>query len=320
MRARFIGIGFQKCGTTTLYELLRHHRELILTQDVKEPMFYRVGWWREKKGAQWYEKRYFGGYPENDARLPGEINAGLGENGCAEWIAKDFAADTKLIFMMREPVERSYSAYKYFLARGFLPMRYMRLDRRRGHAAAFDVYVHNILEHPGKKAEILKKRRKYLVFSQSCYAELIGEYAQYFPKEQMHFILFEDFVKNQEKECRKVYDFLGIGEDEKVPYGIRSNEGNQRAAGSVWAILHLWFVAFNYWLTEYLDVEKDHPVAYRRYRIVHDWVIRKSFQEDEDHSKVTDSTRQYLQQYYQQEIAQTEKLIGRSLEGIWYGK
>jgi hypothetical protein len=88
----------------------------------------------------------------------------------------------------------------------------------------------------------------------------------------------------------------------------------------VWAILHLWFVAFNYWLTEYLDVEKDHPVAYRRYRIVHDWVIRKSFQEDEDHSKVTDSTRQYLQQYYQQEIAQTEKLIGRSLEGIWYGK
>ncbi len=318
MRPEFIGIGFQKCGTTTLYELLCHHREVLLTQDVKEPMYYRVGWWRERKGPEWYENRYFGKYDENDPRHPGEINAGLGENGCAAWIAKDFAAETKLIFMMREPVGRAFSAYKYFLARGFFPMRYMRLDRKKGHAAAFDVYVHDILENPKKRSQIMERRRKYLVFSQGLYAQHIREYLQYFPKEQMHFILFEDFVKDQEKECQKLYEFLGIGEDPEVPYGIRSNEGNQRASGPIWGMWHFLFTAFNYWLTEYLYVQKDHPVAYRRYRYVHDWVIRGSFEEDPDHSKVLPSTREYLQQYYQDEIRETEKLIGRSLKGVWY--
>ena len=318
MRARFIGIGFQKCGTTTLYELLRHHRELLLTQDVKEPMFYRVGWWRERKGADWYESRYFGRYSENDPRLPGEINAGLGENGCAAWIAKDFAKDTKLIFMMREPISRSYSAYKYFLARGFFPMRYMILDKQKGHAAAFDTYVHDILENSKKRAKIMERRRKYLVFSQSLYTEHVEEYAQYFPQEQMHFILFEDFVKDQKAECEKLYRFLGIGDDEAVPYGIRSNEGNQCAAGPIWAMWGFLFTAFNYWLTEYLYVEKNHPVAYRRYRIVHDWVIRHVFCEDTDHSKVLDSTKEYLGQYYRNEILETEKLLGRSLKGVWY--
>ena len=317
MRARFICIGFQKCGTTTLYELLRHHRGIVLTQDVKEPMFYRVGWWRKKKGAGWYENRYFGRYAPDDPRLPGEINAGLGENGCAEWIARDFAKDTKLIFMLREPAERSYSAYKYFLARGFLPVKYFLLDRKVGHAASFDVYVHDILENPHKRGDILRQRRKYLVFSQSCYAELIREYRQHFPPEQMHYILFEEFVKDQETECSELYRFLGVSADSNVPYGIRSNEGNQRAAGAIWAMWHLLFTAFNYYLTEYLDVEQGHPVAYRRYRVVHDWVIRKSFARDEDHSKMQPQTREYLRHYYEGEIAETEQIIGRSLKGVW---
>ncbi len=317
MRAKFICIGFQKCGTTTLYELLRHHHGIVLTQDVKEPMFYRVGWWRKNKGADWYEKRYFGRYAPEDPRLPGEINAGLGENGCAEWIAKDFPGDTKLIFMLREPAERSYSAYKYFLARGFLPLKYFLLDRRKGHAVSFDAYVHDILENPKKKKNILRRRRKYLVFSQSCYAELIREYRQYFAPGQMHYILFEEFVKDQEKTCDELYQFLGVEADSAVPYGVRSNEGNQRATGPIWAMWHFLFTAFNYYLTEYLDVEKEHPVAYRRYRVVHDWVIQKSFTMDEDRSKILPQTGDYLRNYYEGEIAETEQIIGRNLKGVW---
>ena len=219
--------------------------------------------------------------------------------------------------MLREPAERSYSAYKYFLARGFLPVKYFLLDRKVGHAASFDVYVHDILENPHKRGDILRQRRKYLVFSQSCYAELIREYRQHFPPEQMHYILFEEFVKDQETECSELYRFLGVSADSNVPYGIRSNEGNQRAAGAIWAMWHLLFTAFNYYLTEYLDVEQGHPVAYRRYRVVHDWVIRKSFARDEDHSKMQPQTREYLRHYYEGEIAETEQIIGRSLKGVW---
>ena len=34
----FICIGFQKCGTTSLYDLLKQHSDIYLTEDVKEPI------------------------------------------------------------------------------------------------------------------------------------------------------------------------------------------------------------------------------------------------------------------------------------------
>lgn len=46
----FVCIGFQKCGTTTLYDLLKQHANIYLTEDVKEPMFYRVPGFRQILG------------------------------------------------------------------------------------------------------------------------------------------------------------------------------------------------------------------------------------------------------------------------------
>ena len=56
----FICIGFQKCGTTSLYDLLKQHSDIYLTEDVKEPMFYRVPFVRQILGRDWYRHRYFG--------------------------------------------------------------------------------------------------------------------------------------------------------------------------------------------------------------------------------------------------------------------
>ena len=56
----FICIGFQKCGTTSLYDLLKQHSDIYLTEDVKEPMFYRVPFVRQILGRDWYRKTDFG--------------------------------------------------------------------------------------------------------------------------------------------------------------------------------------------------------------------------------------------------------------------
>lgn len=318
LRPKFICIGFQKCGTTTLYELLRQHKDIILPMDVKEPMFYRCSWWREKKGKDWYEERYFGCYDEHDPRMPGEVNAGLGENPCVKGISEDFPKETRLIFMMRNPAERTYSSYKYFLARGFLPMRYVVKDKKIGHAASFDAYVKEILGDEKKRNQIMQHRLRYLVFAGGMYATVIHEYEKHFPKEQMHFILFEDFVQDEKGECRKLYDFLGLPDDPDIVYGIKSNEGNQRSSGPIWSKWNIAFTSFNYWLSEYLYVQKNHPVAFRRYHVVHDWVIDHSFQKDEDHAPMLDETRKILQDYYQNEVREVEEILGRSLQGIWY--
>lgn len=318
MRPEFICVGFQKCGTTSLYELIRQHPDVILPNGVKEPMFYRCSWWRDRKGADWYEDRYFSCYDQDDPRIPGEINAGLGENPCVKGISEDFPKETKLIFMMREPASRTYSAYKYFLARGFLPMRYVLMDMIIGHAKSFDTYVKEVLGNAKKRAAIPEHRLKYLVFAGGMYRTVIEEYEKHFPKNQMHFILFEDFVKDEKKECEKLYDFIGLAHDPDIVYDIKSNEGNQRSSGPIWSKWNIAFTSFNYWLSEYHYVEREHPLAFRRYHVVHDWVIDNSFRPDEDHSKMLDSTKAMLQEFYQDEIRGAEQCLGRTLQGVWY--
>ena len=166
MKPEFLCIGFQKCGTTTLYDILKQHGKIVLTEGVKEPMFYRVPFLRTLLGAKWYENRYFGHCQPEDGQIAGEVNAGLSFRGCADKIGGDFSPETKLIFLMRDPADRCYSAYKYFLALGFLPCRTVWDDRKCGHAEAFDRYVKSILGSRFHRKCIMFRRLKYLCFSQ----------------------------------------------------------------------------------------------------------------------------------------------------------
>ncbi len=160
---QFICMGFQKSGTTTLFEILRQHPDIALCRDVKEPMYYRVFVLRALGGTWYYRKRYFGHLKTwgSETRMVGEINAGLTFTHCAQKLCHDLPPETKLIFMMREPVARTYSAYKYFLARGYMSEEVVRDDAENGHAAAFDRYVRSVLEDPEQRSEIMKKRLEY---------------------------------------------------------------------------------------------------------------------------------------------------------------
>lgn len=320
MQPEFICIGFQKCGTTTLYDLLRQHRGIVLTSDVKEPMIYREDFFYKLLGGkQWYEKRFFGSIAEDDKRLRGEVNAGLGLNGCAEKIGKDYSKDTKLIFMMRSPVDRAYSAYKYFLAEGFLPVHIMKIDRRNGHAEGFDNYVRYVLGSRTRRGEIMKHRQRYLVFSQGNYGTLINEYLEYFPKENMHFIFFEDFVKDEYAACLELYEFLGIENDPAIHYGLKSNEGNIRARNSAWSKAGYCDMGVYYCLYEFMDCSHRHPGIYKVYRTkIHEPLQNRCMVKETDSGAVLPETRELLERYYAPEVREASEITGRDLQKIWY--
>ena len=354
----FICIGFQKCGTTSLYDLLKQHSDIYLTEDVKEPMFYRVPFVRQILGRDWYRKRYFGhleeaGRMEPDARrrasenvglltgrrgsaaaagasaagssaagssateedsaaaqkkispasapaqtdvssvwkpeaevfvsrssdgqpsplYPGEINAGLGFNGCARLLGKDFSPKTKLIFMMRDPADRCYSAYKYFLALGFLPMSVVADDKKRGHAAAFDSYVRSVLFNPRRRKEIMRHRMKYLCFSQGNYAYCIQEYLRYFPRENMKFVFFEEFVRDEELVTKDILDFLHIPQDPEMTFNVKSNETNFRAASPFRSKIMYLLQGTYYTTFEFLNMKRFCPGFFRNFMAFYDWTM-----------------------------------------------
>lgn len=316
MRPSFLCMGFQKCGTTTLFDLLLRHRGVALPRDVKEPMYYRVPLARAIGGKKYYEWRYFSHLPTDEQRVVGEVNAGLTLEHCAQRLKRDFSPETKLIFMMRNPVNRAWSAYKFFLALGFLPLATVRDDEARGHAAAFDRYVHEVLDNPKKRGEIMKKRQKYLVFSQGCYESCIREYDGYFPRH--HYILFEEFIRDQKTVCEELYKFIGVEPDEEVPYGIRANETHKAAAGPLRARWREWVKGFDYILDELIGMREWAPPVYGAYHKFNRAMYRVCLKEDSDRSKMLPETRAYLEDYYRPEKEAIERRLGRDLSGIWY--
>lgn len=318
MFPQFVCIGFQKCGTTTLADILKQHHGLLLTRDVKEPMFYRVLGFRSILGKKFYEKRYFGHAAKAETHMSGEINAGLSFTGCAKKIAQDYPKDTKLIFMMRNPVDRCYSAYKYFMALGFLPLKVMKDDAGNGHQTAFANYTKKSLSSPDCKKRFLKKRLKYLCFSQSCYTACINEYLRYFPKENMKFIIFEEFIKNQEENCKDIYNFLGITDDITIDYKILSNEGVIRAASPIKSKIGIIFMGLYYLFFEFMDLSRKAPRFYKHFENQNRRIQNRCVVRDTDNTKMNAETRTRLENFYRAEKSGIEALIGRDLSPIWY--
>ncbi len=107
MLPTFLGIGTQRGATTWLANCLREHPD-VFVPELKEASFfdihYRYGW-------HFYEG-FFGG--AQNVKAVGEITPDyLYCLKCPERIARHLP-DVKLFAILRNPIERAYSAYIFF--------------------------------------------------------------------------------------------------------------------------------------------------------------------------------------------------------------
>ncbi len=314
----FVCMGFQKSGTTTLYDILKQHPQVALCRDVKEPMYYRFPF-LDVLGMHhyYYRERYFGHLDRKDKRLRGEINAGLTYDDCAHKVRRDYSHKVKMIFMMRNPADRSYSAYKYFLARGFLPSWAIRYDMTYGHARGFDHYVHWVLDNRTRRSQIMEHRLKYMVFSQSNYGACIAEFLNGFDLKNMKFVFFEEFIQDQHAACREIYDFIGIDDVPGIDYDIKSNEGNDRVVSVPRATEYWWIKGINYMLYDLFLMSHWGPHLYDRYHAMYLRERDKCLVPDHDKDAMLPSTRRYLMRYYEPDIRKVERITGKDLHQLW---
>lgn len=112
VRPRFLIIGAQKAGTTSLFDYLSHHPYLVPSRQ-KEVCFFSNDELYQK-GEAWYHSHFPMPYRVLKGSLAYEATPEyLFYPQCPERIFQ-YNAGMKLIIILRDPVERAYSAWNMY--------------------------------------------------------------------------------------------------------------------------------------------------------------------------------------------------------------
>lgn len=311
MKPDFICAGFSKCGTTTLYHILKQN-SYIGVSNIKEPEFYQNNIFY-LKGFEWYQKRYYSTIKYIPGKLVGEVNPRLSEKKIArtaQRMSKDFSKDLKLIFIMRNPVERCFSHYKHELLEGKIDYKTSKYDSKYGHTKAF----HKKVKEVYKKNNLSSQK----IFYSGKYYYIINHFMKYFKKENMKFIIFEEFVKNPEKISKEIYEFLNIPIDTNIEYKVNSNKGKEVTIVSgnkikLFGILHNIRKTF-----ADLELYNRYPFISKQIDKLYYKMKKQSRIRSQKQSFINRKTRILLENYYREDKNKLEKLIQKNLDILWF--
>ena len=190
-KPNFFCIGAQKSGTTLLYEHLKNIDDIYLP-DIKELHFFDTPD-KYEKGIDWYTEAYFKN--ANSFSKVGEITPSyLFLKEVPKRIYTSLGKDLKFIVMLRNPIQRAYSQYI---------MRYRKNEEKYSFNDAL------ILELSRTKANG-EYMRQYSYAQRGFYVSQIEEYLKYFDKKQFMFILFDEFIINQDLWIEKICKYLNV--------------------------------------------------------------------------------------------------------------
>lgn len=174
-------VGAQKAGTTWLFECLDEHPQVFVPR-VKEVHFFDrpedSRFSQRHRGLDWY----FSQFPDEPAfKARGELTPDYMFYPHVVDELYELNPAMRIIFMLRNPVDRAYSAYWM---------------RRRHDAGLADF------------AALADPASNYV--TRGFYARQIAPYLERFPREQVRIYIYEEAVRDPEPFVADLYAFLGV--------------------------------------------------------------------------------------------------------------
>ncbi|HXE80083.1 MAG TPA: sulfotransferase [Vicinamibacterales bacterium] len=169
-------IGAQKCGTTSLHYYLSAHPQISMSSDKELDFFIEELNWR--RGLEWYASHF-----NPAAAVRGESSPNYTALHLFPGVAgrmQRVIPDARLIFVVRDPVDRLVSHWVHSYAKG----NESRL-------------MHEVLEDD-----------RYL--SRSRYAMQLRPFLDAFPRERILILEMDDLKHHRHETMRAVYEFLGV--------------------------------------------------------------------------------------------------------------
>jgi hypothetical protein len=193
----FFIAGAQRSGTTYLYQLLAEHPEIEMAKPLRpEPKFFLLDPLFER-GLEYYEYHFFEG--KRTARLRGEKSTSYIESEQAAQRIVSCFPEAKILFLLRDPIERAISNYWFSVNSGLETMSMTK---------AFLHETERWLYYDDASTSV----SPYGYLKRGHYIDYISMYERYFPAESLRVMLYEQFVGSA-AEVHDLYAFLGVDPD-----------------------------------------------------------------------------------------------------------
>lgn len=192
-RPDFIGLGGQRSGTAWIYNCLEEHPNLCLPE---KEINYFVHEDKFSQGANWYASQFASCDPRS---LAGEISSLYLYHPAAPERIYQHNPDARLIVSLRNPIDRTYSAYLNMVASARIPRNVLFEDA--------------LNDYP----DLLAK---------SFYADGLQRYLELFPRDRLLILVYEDGLNDPQSFVRSIFHFLGVNDDFKSTMAdVRLNVG-----------------------------------------------------------------------------------------------
>lgn len=297
-RIDFLCVGFQKCATTTLDSILRQHSGVCLPA-IKE---IHLGEWVDecRNPLEVIEQKFFGG--NYVGKKIGIIDPNLIE--CSQAIYKYMGSSVKIIFLMRNPVDRLFSYYKMALKYGYWDIYKSTLygQKIRNVRKSFGRYVREELRNRNKSYSVLWGN----------YIDYILDFAKYYGRDMIDIVFFEDFISSPEKCTNEILKFLSLP-FENLKFDLCVGEGNCVSKNN------LCFKINSKIISKREEIRSNPDNTIRQFERMNTVFQKVSKYTTEFNGEKMDAyTRQRLEKYYGESKKRLEEFLDMDLSVKWF--
>ena len=188
-------IGVPKAGTTSIFSYLNLHKD-VFGSNPKEPGYFHPLRWGEKLVNLDKYENAFSGYSNQKYAMEATPGYFYGGKKVSDKM-KDMLPNSKVIIVLRDPVQRLFSFYKYKLSLGHIDS-----------GLSFEEYLEKCKSMPINE-KIKKENYDFWGMEGGLYADLLKTWHSTYG-DNLKVCFFDDLVKDRTLFTADICDWLGI--------------------------------------------------------------------------------------------------------------